>query len=39
MNKFIRTTQRVLSTLLVLVWGTAPNAASAPLILIERVEG
>jgi hypothetical protein len=39
MNKFIRTAQGVLPTLLALVWETAPGAASAPLILIERLEG
>ena len=39
MNRFIRTTQRVLPSLLALVWETAPDAASAPVILIERLEG
>jgi hypothetical protein len=39
MNKLIRTTQRVLPTLLALAWETAPTPAAAPLILIERLEG
>jgi hypothetical protein len=39
MNMLIRTTQRVLPTLLALVWETTPNAASALVLLIERLEG
>jgi hypothetical protein len=38
MNKFIHTARTVLPTLLLLVWGTAPDAAPGPGILIERLE-
>lgn len=38
MNKFIRTTRAAFPTLLALAWGVAPNASSAPRILIERRE-